>query len=212
MTAARLKSIAEIIASIVSLWVVLGAVGGGIWFFVDNEFTDKLAKLSGAERTAVQIEILTKEMTASRAEFNARMDSFEERLDRMSFNNKVFEVDMIRSLVWDDCPTEGQCRYTWRTRRTNQGQRCVLTDTNRFVIDRFGITHPVSGVEPSKEARKDGEWTELSNAFNLPESVPTGVAEFYMELTYHECFEDDPTRKVREVSPKLTFQINPRTR
>jgi hypothetical protein len=197
---------------ILAVGTIVAMVSAFTWFVVDEEVSEKLARITGAAESRELIENNTKALKSVQASVDgleAKVDHIQSRVDAFETPNRIFEIDMIRSLVHEDCPTEGNCTYTWRAKRTAEGSHCDAPVKRLFVIDRFGVTHPVSAPPEELPNKAGDDWSEISGTFILPDSIPVGVAEFYIELNYTGCFPEKPEARVRERTPNLTFIVNP---
>ena len=198
-----LHKIFEYAQGILAVASILAFLAGGLWFLVDDKSRDALNRFTGATEQRQFFEQSLEGMKR----LDQRIQSIEERIDILDPSNRVFEVDIIRSTVNGVCPTNGECFYTLRTRRTSIGSFCRASTAERFVVDRFGTTHVVKPLPNSIPYAINTEWTQIESGFIIGEGVPGGVAEFYLELTYEDCFPNNPSRVVIEESPKLAFVV-----
>lgn len=198
-----LQKIFEYAQGILAVASILAFLGGGIWFFAADESRDALAKFTGA---AEQRDFFAQSI-ASLQKLDQRIESIEVRLEAIDPKNRIFEIDMLRSFVQGVCPTEGNCYYTLRARRTILGSFCGAPIAERYVIDSAGVTHPVSVSGPTETANVGVDWTQVEGIFILPDRVPAGKSEFYIRLTYAGCTPDKPDRTVVEITPKVSFEV-----
>ena len=203
----NLRSVTEALTGLMAIATFTFTFGGAIWFFVDDEVVSKINHITGVTSHRELILERFEQQAATDDELLNRITQVEERLNNANFSTRMFKIDEVRSLVWEDCPTDGACQYTLRVKRTPLGRTCGQPEVVRYVTDRFGITHPVEGVKESQSILRDGRWTDVTNSFILPDTIPPGVAEFFLELTYLGCFPDEPAIKVRETTEALTFKI-----
>lgn len=193
----------------------------GIWYFIDDEVGDKLRRFVGVEEAVlaiestnvavknVQIQLARVAVEGQRArnDLEEQLARVENRVSGLEPSQRLFIVDELRSRVHSNCPTNGMCRYTLVVRRTALGKTCARPETRRFVIDRFGVTHPVRVPDGADTIYATEEWTHISNDFSLPPEVPPGVAEFYIDLVYRGCDPANTTNEVRARTPRLIFEV-----
>lgn len=176
-------------------------VAGVAWSVLRNEIidvaraltgTDEIAEtmVTGFERTDAQIVALTGLVEAN------------SRAIQQINPPRVAEYDERRSRVFGPCVRGMKCEVVYRVRRTDLGRACQApTLLSRAVVDSSGQIHSALVADSKPPHQIGGEWELIYIAFVMPERMPLGLTEFFLQLAY-EC----PEGRLVEESPPLEFE------
>lgn len=176
----------------VALIGVTSVILGAVWFVARNEVKTGVQTFIGIPELSQKID-----RAGELATVNAQA------IRRLLPPLQVAEYDTLRSRVWSPCAVGGECEYTLRVRRTEDGKECSApTVRGRIVVDRYGIEYPTESAARLVPVKIESEWREVTSAFVVPASVPPGVAEYFLALEYN-CGGE----VIEQRSPRLVFEI-----
>lgn len=200
------NSIAAHLKAVAAAGVSISLIATALWWAFGPRIEQSARDLVGTNELK---EIVIQQGTRL-DENRAAIDGLSERITSMEPSPAVAEYDVLRSSIDEVCVLGGVCRYTYRVRRTDEGESCGAPSGQRILVDASGTTFfpqaSPGGVQPQ---RITTEWTVVSSAFVVPRRVVPGIAEFALQITYPDCDRDQIGRVVvTEESPHLIFEID----
>lgn len=189
--------------------VAFSLLGTFIWWAFGPRIEEMARELVGT----TELKDLVIEQGVRLERTQSAVDGLSERLTALEPSPAVAEYDVLRSDIQEMCVAGGSCRYTYRVRRTDEGQSCGVPTAQRVLVDASGTTYfPQAGAATGPPQRLSDDWSVISADFIVPRRVVEGVAEFSLQLTYPDCDRDVLGRVVVvEESPHLIFEISGRT-
>ena len=192
-----------------ALSVISGIFMWVIWQGLESHTQEFVQELAGTKDIVVAVEEVGVEQREQRVlieDVAAKVDYANARIDKLEPTPRIAEYDDLRSSVNGPCSPGERCSYTYLTRRTSYGATCAVSRAELTVVDSAGIHYfpNTGGSEPIR--RFDTDWTRVAGTFTMPETVNTGVAEFYMSVSYISCGPNGDV-SMHELSLPLVFQI-----
>lgn len=175
--------------------VLIGAVtflSGILWFGFRNEVQTEAQEFLGILETNAKVD-----------RNSDQIETLVETMTKLLPPLQVAEYDPLRTRIFSPCPIGKGCDYQIRVRRTADGASCSAPVVDaRIVTDRYGLEYTADAAVARLPSQIDEEWRVVTGAFTVPDSVPTGVAEFQMVLIY-----DCGGRRVEGRTPRMVFEV-----
>jgi hypothetical protein len=203
-----LRMMSEHLKFLTAATMSLSLIGTGIWWAFGPRITEAAREIVGTN----DLKDLVIQQGVRLDENRDALMGLTERVAAMEPSPAVAEYDVLRSDIEDMCRPNSRCTYTYRVRRTDEGESCGAPTAQRILVDAAGSTFfPQGSSETQRAQQLQGEWAIVTSSFVVPGRVVPGIAEFSLQLTYPDC---DPAALGRvvviEESPHLIFEIGER--
>jgi len=203
-----IAAITDHLRFVAALSVTLSLLGTGMWWTFGPRIEESARDLVGTNEL--------KEIVIEQGEringATIALDGLSQRVERLEPAPAVAEYDILRSAIDSECAPGDICHYTYRVRRTDEGESCGAPSAQRILIDAAGTTFFPGNGGARPPQRITTEWAVISSTFRVPRRVVEGVAEFNLQITYPDCNRDELGRVVVvEESPSLIFNIRRQT-
>jgi len=166
-----------------------------VWFFVGNEVSDGPREALGINYLIGAVDKNTKSIT-----------TIGKQVRDLQPEVSIVEFDVVRSQIRSPCFVGELCEFQLRVKRTEFGVVCDAPTYQAYIIDSNGLTHNVE-IQDANAQRIPDSWSITGGSFIIPDLTSLGITEFFLDLAYSGCIEDNPNAIFRQQSTHLVFRV-----